>query len=168
MKLERGWSKISAQMSLGLSAYGSKYVLCRLGGGGGGGLVPVAFWWPPVVELKITEEHSLVGFVRQTQVCQDFQGIGRGNVDFTHSREERYMLRQSLFFCRHLGDLMGQGHMEISGAHSQQIMQQVGFTEILQLAALVRLSRQFTHKPPVFNHAENWKSCLLSSGFFLL
>lgn len=77
-----------------------------------------------MVELKITEEHSLVGFVRQTQVCQDFQGIGRGSVDFKW--EEGYMLRQSLFFCRHLGDTMGQGHMKISGAYCQQIMQQAG------------------------------------------
>lgn len=58
-----------------------------------------------MVELKITEEHFLVGFVRQTQVCQDFQGIGRGNVDLKW--EEGYMLRQSLFFSRHLGDMMG-------------------------------------------------------------
>lgn len=93
-----------------------------------------------MVELKITEEHSLVGFVRQTQVCQDFQGLGRGNVDFTHSQEECYMLRQSLFFCGHLGDMMGQGHMEISGAYCQQIMQQTGFTVIPKLAVLVGMS----------------------------
>lgn len=154
-------------MSLGLSAYGSKYVLCQLGVGGGGTCSCCFLMatsggtqnhWRTFPCWLCETNSSLSGFSGdRKRECGLYTLTGR-----TLHVETKFVLLQT--FGRH----DGARHMKISGAHSQQIMQQVGFTEILQLAALVGLSRQFTHKPPVFTHAENWKSCLLSSGFFLL
>lgn len=115
---------------------------------------------------KNTKECSLVDFVRQTQVRDEFQGK-RKNMDL-------HIHGKSIGCGTHLVLLWTSGSQDaarplgnlwklFSTKHVESL-----FAETLKLAVPGGLSTPFTPKPLVFTHLENWKNCTLSSGFFLL
>lgn len=96
-----------------------------------------------------------------------FSGNKKRKEGLTHSWEGHCMLRQSLFFCGHWRDMMGQGHRKSLEPILNKSCSRQALTEIPKLTVLGGLSGQFTCKLLVCIHAEHWKNCILSSSFFL-
>lgn len=133
-------------MPFALPPCGLKCVLCQVGGGDL--LLPLSDSHR-CRELKNTEERSLVDFVRQTQVCDEFQGKRRNMDLHVHGKS---------IGCGTKLVLQTSGRQDIASPPGN----------LWKLAVPGGLFRQLTPKPRVFTPVENWKNCILSSGFSLL